>query len=35
MANGRGTVRAGPNYKCVPAQGTLNVMFPDCLVGRD
>jgi hypothetical protein len=38
MANGRGTVRAGPMFKCFPAQAATPVMslgLPDCLVGSD
>jgi hypothetical protein len=37
LPNGRGTVRAGPNYLCSPAQPATPVMafgIPDCLVGN-
>jgi hypothetical protein len=37
LPNGRGSVRAGPNYLCSPAQPATPVMsfgIPDCLVGN-
>jgi hypothetical protein len=37
LPNGRGTVRAGPNYLCSPAQPATPVMtfgLPDCLLGN-
>lgn len=33
QANGRGTVRVGPQYKCVPANSLVPTV-PDCIVGK-
>jgi hypothetical protein len=32
LGSGRGTVRVGPGFKCVPI--TMSLRVPDCLVGR-
>jgi hypothetical protein len=32
LGSGRGTVRVGPGFKCVPI--TMSLRVPDCIVGR-
>ena len=32
MGSSRGTVRVGPNFKCLPI--TMSLRVPDCIVGR-
>ena len=32
LGSGRGTIRVGPNFKCIPMM--MNLRVPDCLVGR-
>ena len=34
LQNGLGTVRAGPTYKCVPAQAGMGLGVPDCIIGQ-